>query len=129
MHGRVYFFETEQRRFSVRMVSDMHGYSARLMEVLSEEEVVPATMNLPPQLEISPASFYRDRRHYRAELVRLVNAELREERVTRGAADSTGPIQDAFIRANMTGWPEGFPDAVADDLEDWISVLPQGTQT
>jgi hypothetical protein len=124
VYHRVHFFEGQGRRFTVRIRSDRHGYSGRLLERLSDEEVVPASLNFPPQWEIDPTSFYKDRRRLRAELVRLINEELDAQRVTRLSAEEALSAQDPFIRANLRGWPNGYSGVVEDDLVDWIDVRP-----
>jgi hypothetical protein len=124
VYHRVHFFERKGRRFTVRIRSDRHGYSGRLLEHLADGEVVPASFNYPPQWEIDPTSFYKDRRRLRAELVRLINEELNEQRVTRLDAEDVPLAQDPFIRANLKGWPKGYPGIVEDDLGDWIDVIP-----
>ncbi|GAB7536957.1 hypothetical protein [Burkholderia sp. 3C] len=124
VYHRVHFYEKNGRRFTVRIQSDRHGYSGRLLESLSDEDVVPASLNFPPQLEIDPTSFYKDRRGLRAELVRLINEELDAQRVSRLDAEGARNAQDPFIRANLEGWPNGYPGVVEDDLGDWIDVTP-----
>jgi len=125
VHHRVHFYETNGRRFTVRIRSDRHGYSGRLLERPSDGYVVPASFNFPPQWEIDPTSFYKDRRRLRAELVRLINEELDAQRVTRVDAAGSLHAEDPFIRANLKGWPNGYPGVVVEDnLDDWIEYRP-----
>lgn len=119
MTSRVYFFTAKERRFMIRITSTVEGYQARVMEVLSGDQVFPVALNLPPRLEIDPADFYRDRAKYRSELVLQVNAELLVWRVTRLTPEQAGDDNDAYIRANLSGWKDGYPLACSDDMDDW----------
>jgi hypothetical protein len=124
VYHRVHIHETNGRRFSVHIRSDQHGYTGRLVEHLSDGETVAASFNYPPRWEIDPRSFYKNRRGLRAELVKRINEELDEQSVTRLDAAVEKDALDPYIRANLSGHPDGFHGVVEDDLGDWIDVKP-----
>ncbi|WP_186214938.1 hypothetical protein [Burkholderia gladioli] len=124
VYHRVHIHEKNGRRFSVRIRSDQHGYTGRLVEHLSDGATVAASFNYPPRWEIDPRSFYKNRRVLRAELVKRINEELDEQSVIRVDAAADKDVLDAYIRANLIGYPDGFLGVVEDDLSDWIDVKP-----
>jgi hypothetical protein len=123
MVSRVCIFTANDRKFLIRITSDVGGYRARLMEMLSDELNVPAGLHLPPRHEVDPSTFYRFRKHYRKELLELVKCELLSGRVKRLDQDEVPTVLDAHIQASLKGWPDGYPKAVDDDLSDWKSSL------
>ncbi|MBZ5788737.1 hypothetical protein K8353_01310 [Burkholderia contaminans] len=129
VYHRRHYYEGNGRRFSVYLRSDRHGYSGSLVEYLPDGFVVPAGLSLPPQCEINPTSFYKERRRWRAALVKRINEELDVQRVIRLDAAGSLAAQDPFIRANLEGWPKGYPEVVEDDLTDWIDVKPHWYRT
>ena len=118
-----YAVQSGTRRFLVHISSDLAGYSARISETFASDDQAPngqpLVLKSPPRLEIDPGTFYRDRHHYRGELIKLVNAELAALQVHRISQDDDHQDTDAFIRANLKGWPEGYPEVTSDDLSDW----------
>ena len=123
--ARRYTVQARERRFLVRITSDIAGYAVRLLEETDGPEVErmkAVDLIAPPRLEIEPSQFYRDRRGHLVELIRLVNTELYGWRVSE-RPEGSSIDSDAYIRANLHGWPEGYPNAVDDDLEnldrDW----------
>lgn len=119
MVSRVYRLDAGERNFQIRITSDVNGYRARLMEILSDELVVPAGLHVPPRLQIDPSAFYQHRKRYRHELMKLVNAELLGWRVKKLDKAEASQDNDAYILANLDGWPDGHSTAVEDDLDDW----------
>jgi len=119
MKSKVYFFSARERRFTIRITSTIDGYQARVMEVLSGDQVVPVALSLPPRLEFDPADFYRNRAKYRSELVLQVNSELLAWRVSRLTPEQASEDNDVYIRPNLAGWKDGYPLAVPDDMSDW----------
>lgn len=127
MKVKLYNVQARERRFCVRIASSKEGYYARILEEVAGEpgeRTLAVDLRFPPRLELDPAAFYQDRKTYRAELVRLVNAELTEWRVDRHTAGDGPANTDAYIKANLLAWPDGHPSFVGDDLSDWHSVWP-----
>ncbi|WP_321820867.1 MULTISPECIES: hypothetical protein [unclassified Burkholderia] len=125
---RVYEVQAGERLFYVRISSEPNGYSARISEVFHgvapNERCVPAALYVPPRLEVDPGALYRDRQHYRVELIKLVNAELAAWRVKKVSAAEVHLNTDAYIRANLAGWPDGYPNSADDDMSDWDHTWP-----
>lgn len=107
-----------ERTFIVTVTSTLEGYSAHVAERLSEQIVVPVALHRALREEVSPSTFYQFREHYRQELLESVKCDVLTCRVTRKEGD-VGSADDAYIRANLRGWPEGYSGAVSDDLSNW----------
>lgn len=119
MQHRNYEVRARNRRFIVRIMSDVGGYYGRVWELVSDslsERTAPVILNLPPRLEIGPGEFYRHRERYRAEFIQLVNAEVTAGRLHAHTVGSDHKTFDAFVKANLRGWPNGYPDATDDDF-------------
>jgi hypothetical protein len=119
MPSRVYGFNAGERVFQILITSLLDGYSARIFERLSEQLSVPAALDVPPRHEVDPSLFYQFRLHYRNELIARVNTELLCWRVERLSEGEAREDSDAYMRADVKGWPDGYPYAVGDDLSDW----------
>lgn len=107
------------RTFEIRVRSDVNGYEADVLELLYGGGTAPIDLPSGPRLEIPPSSFFRMREYYRGMLASDLMSEIRHGTVTRlhdSASQST-----YYIRANLSGWPRGYPDAVGDDMAAWLS--------
>lgn len=125
MHTKIFRFQTLDktpvRTYELILSSDISGYSVRIFELSyggkKEQVHVP---NI--RYEIAPATFYRARLHYRGYLLGMVMAELRNGIVHRPnpnvPAVAPEAKLDSHIRANLDGWPSGYPEACDDDLLD-----------
>lgn len=108
-----------KRTFLIAISATLSGYSARVTELLQSGERVAIAVRNGPRNQVPPAAFYRMRQHYRGELIADVRAQLEY-----GQADRLDPSEDVsrfdcYTSANLIGWPEGFPEAVDDDMSDW----------
>jgi hypothetical protein len=119
MPSRVYVLNAGERVFQVLITALLDGYSARILERVSDQLSVPAGLDVPPRQEVDPTTFFSFRLYYRSELIELVNTELLSWRVKRLDEAEAREDHDAYIRANLKGWPDGYPYAVNDDLSDW----------
>lgn len=107
------------RTFEIRVRSDVSGYEADVVELLFGGGTAPIDLPAGPRLEIPPSSFYSMREHYRATLAADLMCEIRHGTVTSLPASARPSTY--YIRANLRGWPQGYPDALVDDMAAWIS--------
>ena len=107
------------RTFEINIFSDSNGYSAEVAELLDGGVRVPINLPYGPRVDLSPQSFFKMREHHRGCFVSDLKSEIRCGTVVRLSGSTIPPIY--FIRANLTGWPQGYPGALEDDMEAWIS--------
>ncbi|EIF32178.1 hypothetical protein BCh11DRAFT_07763 [Burkholderia sp. Ch1-1] len=74
----------------------------------------------------APSTFYRLRRHYRGELLGLIQGDPKNQAVDRVVGEPERGDFDCDIRANLKGWPAGYADAADDDMKDWLDALDRG---
>ena len=109
----------QARTFLVYLTSTLDGYHAHVMERVSPELTVAGSLHYLPRDEIGADTFYRYRWRYCKELFALIKSELLGGRVKRREPGEAPPDGDAYLRANLRGWPKGYPKAVADDISGW----------
>lgn len=107
------------RTFEINIFSNSNGYSAEVAELLDGGVRVPINLPYGPRVDLSPQSFFKMREHHRGCFVSDLKSEIRCGTVVRLSGSTNPPIY--FIRANLTGWPQGYPGALEDDMEAWIS--------
>ena len=112
-----------QRSFLIAISSTLPGYSARVEELLPSGERVPVTVRNGPRYELPPAYFYRMRQHIRGELTAYIISLLGYGQVDHLDATEDPSQFDCFMRADLAGWSEGFPEAVDDDMTNWHIVF------
>ncbi|WP_060273206.1 hypothetical protein [Burkholderia territorii] len=117
-------------RCTVSLVSTLSGYVARLTCELEEPVspwgyLMPLVSREPWREHVDAATFFRDRIAYRDRLVARVEAAISEGKFIR-ISDYKLPNDgledfDWIVRANLDPrlWPNGYPEAVMDDLSDW----------
>ena len=113
------------RNFEITVVSSPDGYVARVHEQLPSGERVPIALSGKPAFYIHPSTFYPARRHYRGELVGQIKAILNCGVISRlDQLDQGENIADydSYIRANLIGWPDAYPEVVDDDMADWADA-------
>lgn len=109
----------EMRTFVVEFSSTRAGYEARVSERLSDDELVPMALDMPPRQDIDAGTFYRDRARYRTFLLDCIKEEIARGALRRPRAEDAKPVMQATIAANLIGWAHGHPDACDDDLAGW----------
>lgn len=120
---------THGRTFEIRVKSDLSGYVAEVAELRADGATVAIDLPHGPRLEISPSTFYRMREHHRGYFLAELESALRDGPVVRLDGATSAPT--FHVRANLLGWPDGYPEAVDDDMAAWIddvacSVQPDG---
>ncbi|MDT8840098.1 hypothetical protein ParKJ_21985 [Paraburkholderia fungorum] len=123
MHTNTISYQAAGRSFEVRLSSTTEGYTARVFEKLGTRGIVQVALRSRLTWLIAPSTFYRLRRHYRGELLGLIQGDLKNQAVDRVVGEPERGDFDCYIRANLRGWPEGYPDAVDDDMKDWLDAL------
>lgn len=108
-----------RRTFEIEISSDISGYTARVYEFVHGGEIFPVRLNCPIRYEVPPSTFYRNRQHYLGHLIGEIKGELRYGLLFR--LDQNDPsfepeMINCYIRANLRGWPKGYPEATDDDL-------------
>jgi hypothetical protein len=108
------------RRFEIRLSSAADGYFANVDEVLADGQRRRMSVPYARNLELHPSSFFRMRRHYRGFFIADVQAALRSVVVTASPSETGQADSTLFLKANMVGWPNGYPEAESDDMSDWL---------
>lgn len=122
--------------YVVEITSWLHGYSARVEELVSDGQPVPVMIATAtgPREEVSLATFHRMRRHHRGALVGAVLAALRRgdvERIDEQRHVPTVAAFDCYIRVNRLELESGrlpvaepLPVVISeDDMRDWDEAL------
>jgi hypothetical protein len=116
------------RSFDTRITSTREGYSARVIEQPLGGGTRPVALHRPfaPRDEIGASYFYAMRLHCRGVFVADVEEATRTGRfdlLDDNASETELVSSDCYRRANLIGWPDGYPEATDDDLSDWRLVL------
>jgi hypothetical protein len=110
----------KDRTFEIHVSSEASGYRAKVFELLYGGSRVIVCLPGLSQCHIAPTRFFKMREHYRGEFLASVKAELRSGTVVRfDSAERSTP--DCYLGADMSGWPNGYPDATSDNMETWIN--------
>lgn len=107
------------RTFDIRVRSVANGYDAQVVEILPGGGTAQIALPYGLRLEIPPSSFFAMREHYRGMFASDLMSEIRHGTVER-LPDSESPAT-YFVRANLIGWPQGYPGAVGDDMDAWFA--------
>ena len=104
------------RTFEISLHSDAVGYTADVVEILEGGARRPVTVQFGPRIEIDASSFFRMRLHYRGTFIADIMQWIERGPVSVPVLEAPLPM---FLRANLTGWPDGHPLPIDDDLSDW----------
>ncbi|EIM93895.1 hypothetical protein WQE_47709 [Paraburkholderia hospita] len=116
--------------FDVELTARLDGYFVNITQREAGGGKRLVALRHAPRYTLHAGQFFRDREHYRGELIGEIMAELRH-----GAYDPIDmatlppgvelPEFDCYIRANLDPrvWPDGYPDAKDDDLANWRKGL------
>lgn len=118
---RSFLVHARNRTFEVTLRSSESGYAACVEEHLHDGKTVPLILVNRMALEIPPSDFFANRVRYRSELLSRIQEELKDGILERLNLDAPADLakHDCYCRANLRGWPDGYPEVTEDDLSSF----------